>query len=404
MRSRFVLAAAVLLILGGTLPAVAALPIGSFDGNPNGNAGYGVIPLTGWALDDDGVKTVHILVDGLDEGLAIYGLQRPGVTRKRPGYPDSQAPGFVFNLNTTHHINGKHKLQALVVSNSGEQRILGPVRVIVFRNAENMLAPFGDITFPQQSAELHGDCTSQTERWSVITGHALDIGSGESSTDIGVAWGELLIDGALALNTKNACVFIPSAAGLTNCANLPSPELLAAFPQVPGADLAGFRFAIDVGQLIASGQYLRGGHTLTIRAGDYGENVRNIASITVFFSCAEDIANEKSIGAIESPNTQQPFFGTFTLKGWAVDIDGIAGVLVKANGVTYGNATIGLPRPNVANLYPSYPSSASAGFSLSVNTLDFNDGVVPFEVFVTDLRGDVTRIGKVIAIIDNTDH
>ena len=48
MRSRFVLAAMALLLLGGALPAAAAAPFGVFDGKPGGgNAAWGQLPLVG---------------------------------------------------------------------------------------------------------------------------------------------------------------------------------------------------------------------------------------------------------------------------------------------------------------------------------------------------------------------
>jgi len=63
MRSRFVLAALVLL-LGCAMPALAAPPIGFFDGKGgSGNAGWGMLGVTGWALDDNGIASVDIVVD-----------------------------------------------------------------------------------------------------------------------------------------------------------------------------------------------------------------------------------------------------------------------------------------------------------------------------------------------------
>src|SRR4030095_8292685 len=114
----------------------------------------------------------------------------------------------------------------------------------------------------------------------------------ENAHDVGVAFVELLIDGGLTLNTKTQCHFNPdpSVNMLLDCYGLESRELTFVYPHLPNSDRAKFRFALDVGMLIASDFYVRGHHTLTVRAGDYGDNVRNIGTINVFFSCADEAA------------------------------------------------------------------------------------------------------------------
>jgi len=56
-----------------------------------------------------------------------------------------------------------------------------------------------------------------------------------------------------------------------------------------------------------------------VRAGDFGDNVRNIGTINVFFSCDDEAANERAIGKLEEPSFTQPWFGTVAVKGWAID-------------------------------------------------------------------------------------
>src|SRR5215471_13890446 len=83
--------------------AAAADPFGFLGGIPTGdNGGNGTIPLTGWALAQDGVFAVDIVVDGSIIGRATYGRSRPGVARRFPGFPDSAAAGFAYELFSTH--------------------------------------------------------------------------------------------------------------------------------------------------------------------------------------------------------------------------------------------------------------------------------------------------------------
>src|SRR5436305_11831865 len=77
---RNVILCAVAVALLAAIPGWAAPPFGSFDDIVGGgNAGAGLLPLTGWTLDDNGVLAVDILVDGGVAGRAAYGRARAGV-------------------------------------------------------------------------------------------------------------------------------------------------------------------------------------------------------------------------------------------------------------------------------------------------------------------------------------
>ena len=256
-------------------PAFAAQPFGQFGGKVGGgNVGSGLMPLHGWALDDDGVFAVDILVDGIVVGRASYGRGRPGVTQKHPGFPDSALPGFAYQLDTTRYLNGRHRVEARVVSKkAGETQLLN-ARVFDFQNDTHNLKPFGRIEFPQHQAELRGNCNlaDPARRYSVITGYAMDLGVTEEDT--GVAYAELMIDRALYANSRVDCRYSPEEGGLSDCYGLRRVDLEPIFPHVKDAPHSGFRFVLDVGVLINFFGYTPGTHVLTIRSGDHGEAVK----------------------------------------------------------------------------------------------------------------------------------
>jgi hypothetical protein len=382
------------LALAGGTPAQAAPPFGQFGGIVGGgNSGAGLLPIHGWALDDDGVESVDIYVDGVPAGRANYGRGRPGVTQKFPNYPDSAAPGFAFQLDTTKYLNGHHKVEIRVRSRSGEVRFLN-ARTFEFLNNTHNLRPFGRIEFPQHQAELRGNCDLEDEarRFSVVTGYAMDLGLTEEDT--GVGYVELLVDRALFANTKSDCRFSAEEGGLSDCYGLRRLDLEPIFPHVKDAPHSGFRFVLDVGVLMTFFGYTPGTHLITIRAGDHADQVANVGEIAVTFMCDEDIANEDAFGDIFLPKNGLIYAGVVQVQGWALDWEGVNQVFVLVDGETQGQATYGLARPGVSALFPGYPDSAAPGWTFSLDTTKLSDGRHDLEVLVRDDTGAETFIGK----------
>ncbi len=389
------------VLVGAAVPVLAAPPFGVFEGlGPGRNAGTGILPLTGWALDDDGIARVDIFVDGVVAGRADLRQNRPDVGILFPGFPDSNRAGFGFLLDSTEYLNDMHAVSARVTTNTGEQLWLGP-RMIQFTNATHLLVPFGAITFPNAHAELSGKCNLNDpfRRYSVIEGWALDLGV--ELTDTGVKYVELLINGAIFANSHTDCFFSAATGGYTNCFGLPSLDVEQQFPTVSHSPRARFRFVLDVGFLIQEFDFSIGLHWLTIRAGDVVGQVANVAEIPVFFSCAEFTGNQASFGYIDLPSNGQLVSGTTSVTGWALDGEGVASVQVYLNGVYKGNAVYGLSRPDILARYPGYPNSAAAGWSFSLNTRDVADGVHHLQVVVIDGAGATTLIAEQYVNIRN---
>ena len=316
----------------GAAPAWGAPPFGFFGGKVGGgNGAAGMLPLHGWALDDDGVEAVDILVDGVVAGRAHLKRGRPGVTARFPGFPDSAAPGFAFQVDTTRYLNGLHRVTARVISRTGELVTLNS-RVFEFLNSEPELDPFGRIEFPNGHAELYGDCNGDgpRPRVSVVSGYALDVGL--LPEDTGVGYVELMIDRALFANSKTDCHFDAAQGGLSDCYGLRRDDIRRIFPKVSTALHSGFRFVVDVGLLIREGFYTPGKHFFTVRAGDHADNTENIAEIPVIFACEEHVADELSIGFADFPQILNIFGGTMTFRGWALDFQGVQDVLIYVDG------------------------------------------------------------------------
>jgi hypothetical protein len=398
---RNVILAAITVALLVSAPAWAALPFGSFGGKVGGgNSGAGLLPLHGWALDDDGIAAVDVLVDGRVAGRAAYGRARAGVTARFPGFPNSALPGFGFELDTTRYLNGLHTVTIRVRSLSGETVTLEPRR-FEFLNLTHNLQPFGKIEFPKANAELRGNCNvaDPARRFSVVSGYALD--GGLSDEDSGIGYVELLIDRAVVANTQLDCQVLPAAGGHTDCYGLRRLDIEQAYPGLKDSPHAGYRFVLDVGVLLSFFGFTPGSHVLTVRAGDHADQVKNIAEIPVTFICDEDILNENSFGDIDLPRNGLLYHGTLRATGWALDWEGIQTVQIAVDGVILGNATTGFARPDVPGLHPGYPESLAAGWEFSFDTRTLSNGQHFLDVIVTDDVGAVTYIGKRRFVVNN---
>lgn len=388
-----IFASIALFALLGALPARAAAPFGSFGGKVGGgNAGSGQMPLFGWALDDNGITAVDIVVDGVIVGRSTYGRSRPQVTRQFPGYPDTDLPGFAYQLDTTRFLNGLHRVQPRVLSRSGEVTLLNS-RVFEFNNVTHNLIPFGRIEFPNQNAEMRGRCTlaNGNRRLYAVSGWALD--SGVQTDDTGIGYVELLIDRAVYANTQSDCFYSTLSGGLTQCYGLRRLDIEKQFPGLPNSPHAGWRFVLDIGALMAFG-YGPGAHTLTVRSGDLFGQVVNIAEMPVTFSCDEDLGNENSFGLIGYPTKALTYAGTVEARGWALDWEGVNQVRIFVDGAFQGLATTGIASPGVNAQYPGYFESTIANWSFQLDTTLFSNGRHSLNVVVVDDFGATTLIGE----------
>ncbi|MEO8503569.1 MAG: Ig-like domain-containing protein [Acidobacteriota bacterium] len=389
--------------LFGTLSLAAAVfaaaPFGAVQGKAGGgNGGGGLIPIIGWALDDNGVGRVDFTVDGHVIGSAAYGQGRPQVTKKFPGYADSNAPGWVYWLDTTQFLNGNHLVGAIVRSKlAGESRTLKAIK-LQFTNTTQALVPFGRIETPNAQAELFGYCNSATPRYSIIQGWALD--SGIEINNEGVGYVELLIDHSFYSNSLSDCRRIPGI-GNVDCYGQRREDISLVFPSLIDSIHSGFRFMIDAGALMRAGWYGPGDHWLTIRAGDVASQRSQLDEIKVTFTCAEDIPNEGSIGLIESPLPGYTYSNSIQVNGWALDFEGVASVKILVDGVPQGTATYGLSRLDVATAHPGYTNNPNGGWTFTLDTKPIANGQHKLQAEVTDIHGEVVLLGEYQIYIGN---
>jgi hypothetical protein len=98
-------------------------------------------------------------------------------------------------------------------------------------------------------------------------------------------------------------------------------------------------------------------------------------------------------GTLETPDYRATLSNVATGTGWALDNVGVVALEVMVDGVKVGEATYGLPRPDVAINWRSFPNSANAGFRFTFDTTKFSNGEHILSVKLIDAAGNVTVIG-----------
>ncbi len=376
----------------------------------------GVFPMTGWALDDSEIVKMELMVDGLIVGPVNGGIHRPDIAYRFPAHPGADRAGFIRMLNTTELTNGVHTVAIRLTDDQGLVNIIGRRFVQTFNTSYN-LPPFGGIDWPIPNHIMYGDGCSdpadvstppyeEPENVEWVAGWALDVGS---TTDRGgVAYVQLLIDGNIEYDTwvdSFYFAWLEQFTELVNSYGLPRMDILNLFPDVPNSKDAGFFFALDITDLLTRRGYRQGLHMITIRAGDWENNVADIARLPVIFDCDDD-RDRPSWGNIDTPLAMQRVFGDIDMTGWAIDFEHVEQVEIWIDGVFLEYADeIHLPSPDVDLWYPWLSNSLTlnARWHHVLDSIDWNltDGEHVLVVWTEDHWGGRTMIGERVFVVDN---
>jgi hypothetical protein len=376
----------------------------------------GVFPVTGWALDDESIDFVEVMVDGLAMGNAVTGVHRPDIGHRFPSNADAEYSGFVRMLNTTVLNNGIHVVAVRVVDNQGASRVIGRRFVQTFNTGSN-LPPFGAIDWPIDNHVMFaqgcqpiggtvppwsGDVYANPANVEMVVGWALDVGS---RTDAGgVAYVQLLLDGNIISDTNEGSFYWLPARWDFNYYGHERLDVQALYVDVPTSKHSGFSFLMDISNLILGRGYSEGLHLIKVRAGDWENNVTDIAQLPVIFDCNDDF-DDPAWGDIWTPTHMEREADIVEITGFAIDYLRIDYVEIWVDGVFIGYADHGLPTPNLGALYPWMPLwfSLNAGFSYDLDTVaaSLADGDHRIVVETEDRLGGRTIIGERRFVLDN---
>ena len=89
------------------------------------------LEVSGWALDNGGIETLELLVDGVKVQNLYQTIDRPDVCARYPGYASCGAVGFAGSATLFGLIPCAHLVEVLAVDSDGNSRIIDRRRVFV---------------------------------------------------------------------------------------------------------------------------------------------------------------------------------------------------------------------------------------------------------------------------------
>jgi hypothetical protein len=347
--------------------------IGDVDSPDPSKVQTGMILVKGWALDPHTITKIELWVDNKYQHDALMFLPRIDIVEAFPDFPGihTARPGFITGFLASNFSNGAHTIEMRILTSDGGINFIGQ-RTININNTINQ-APFGFVDIPDGNGVYNVSGAFPVNGWA-------------ADTD-GIQRVEVLVDDGVLQGAMHGD---------------PRPDVAATFPDFPSAAFSGFVGNID------STRIQNGVHTLTVRAIDrlgmsslIGRRTIQVINNDLFLA---------PFGYIDEPLRDATLFGTgcgegdddviisppvrpnehiTPVRGWALDlgtrndtgrvsylellVDGVPWLTTDDCAQVAGafDNCYGLPRPDVARYYPSFPDAPRAGylFTLDVGAL-----------------------------------
>ncbi|MGH7041845.1 MAG: hypothetical protein ACREFY_06910, partial [Acetobacteraceae bacterium] len=320
----------------------------------------GRVQLVGWAVSESKLLAVQALTGGTVLGRARIDLPRSDVAAARVAYPNAATAGFRLPLGA----DPPAEVTVQAITQSGAcHRLLWRVDTVI---EETPTAEPPPAAPPDPRREVHLHCD-----FAVLS-----------------AAGELWVEGWAVCAAGIARVVLELDGTEVGEAELgrPRTDVGAAFPAIPFARLAGFRFRGPVPERFAGRHELR----LLARNGldDAREERWTVVAGDMSAAPAEAVEaeNEQEFEfRIDHPDVIDnavpgPIAGRMTIAGWAVARSGLERIVVALDGAPLGEAHSGQVRADVHGAYPDWPDSLRSGYAFHCPPRLLTDGAHTVEL------------------------
>ncbi len=315
------------------------------------------ISLSGWSLSVNGVKSVQASIDGQNSQSTSVGILRQDVAKVYSGYSGAGSSGYNLNLNISQLSNGEHTIAVTSMGNNGSIKSQNINMYKVPANSNN-LAGVTWIDSPTTNSYV-----SSLNNKVNIAGWSVD--------GYGIQKVQVYVD-----NNYNGDASI----GLTRT------DVGNAYPGDSGSGTSGYSYSLDTSSIPD------GNHTILVKSiGNGGAVSSNTVNINKVSS-----KTNPPIVCIDNPTNSQVNGTQINVAGWSLNLYGVQKVQVYVDNIYNEDATIGLSRADVNNVYPGYQNGASSGYSANLNISALSNGIHTITVKSVGNDGNITNQNTLI--------
>ena len=305
------------------------------------------LSINGWALAAAAITEISAAIDGTVVGKATYGLARQDIGRLYPGRDNAGNSGFILSFDLPRAAGGTIEPLLTVRTADGE---IGrrPLRVDI----------------PPQEVEVAAvDPLAQTRsETAVFDRPPMELYIDAAAVDRS---GILRVEGWVVclVQIESVEVFVDGERiGEAEFGRV-RDDVETVRADYPNARFSGFMLASDIARLGV------GPKTVTVRALARTGIMREVAAgveipkLSRARSAEPDDSFHHHCDEIALTTA-----GGIALKGWAVSPSPTTAIKVLLDGDEIGDAELGMERPDVGNLFPSWPHARQSGFTFARQT------------------------------------
>lgn len=342
--------------------------------------------VSGWAIGPDPFQSIEIILDGRRIASAKVGRYRPDVAEIYPTIPHAEYTGFEAVLTGGALPEGPCQIILMAVGTSGK----------VFVKRFPLSGVEGEPALTAMPMRTHVEkCEIDRSGMLCVSGWAVAQAP--------------IISVQIFGNGRKIAGTLPG---------LQRPDVADLFPHYPNADRSGFFVTASL-QMAEQART----ETITIEVLARDGTLRRVVTTPQQvrqITLAPDISRETAPPTVAPPaaGTPEPavpaepediwFFcdvvdvdtsGRCHISGWSAALAGIDTLSLHYGGAEIGQATTGLPRPDVGRAYPNLPDAASSGYAFDLgHRPGLPEGPASFMVMAS-LKDGTRRAFEVSAMI-----
>jgi hypothetical protein len=293
--------------------------------------------------------------------LARYGLPRPDVAAAYPGLSGAPTSGWSAELDLGDQAADDATVVVRVVKADGQVAVLGEASLLT------VARPAGPPVGLRGYLDLQPDRTQRPSGRVQVQGWVID----ETAAPLAVL---VSIDGADA---------VPAQLGVER------PDVVAAFPDLPGAHASGWAAQIDLGSAVSETA------AVVVRVVRANGDAVVLGRAPLREAAWPPAAPTGLIGHLDVFGDSGPLpAGRLRIQGWVIDTPPPLAVVVSVDGKAATLARLGRPRPDVAAAHPGLAGAAISGWETTIEVDEAQDDRALVSARVLRADGELVQYGQ----------